>query len=104
MRTWARARSWDRLAFSIGVGDGLGRWCHAILPAPHVGLGAARRILLELAIERLAVEAQLLGCPRLVPALGDHHTLDVLALQLFQRHPPGQRAAEVVGPLSLAHP
>ena len=42
------------------VGDELGRWGHALLPLAHVGVGAARRVLLELAIKSLAIKAQLL--------------------------------------------
>ena len=66
-------------------------------------LAVCLRVLVELAIQRLAIEAEALRGARLVAGLVLEHALDELALELGERHPARDRGAEEVGGPALAH-
>ena len=92
----------DRRAHEVGAGFDLTGELHVRSHQRSFsvsgGAGAARGVLLELAVQRLAVEPQPLRGARLVAALGRQHALDVLALELGERQPARQRAApSIVG-------
>src|SRR4029079_13133740 len=67
------------------------------LALARAGTGPARVVLLQLAVQRLAVEPQPLGGARLVASLGREHLHNVVTLQLRERQPARQRRRERIG-------
>src|SRR4030095_541594 len=82
-----RSRPSTRAARAAAGGGGLGRG----------------GVLLQLAVEGLAIEAQTLRRPGLVAPFCLQHPLDVLALELVEGQPLGHGVAPAIGVLSLAH-
>src|SRR5262249_40161315 len=64
---------------------------------------ARARVLVELAVERLAIETEPLRSARLVAGFVLEHALDELALELGERHPPRDRGPQKIRRPLLAH-